>query len=112
MSFLPSLPASVRTASAESFVPVALPVSHPFAADPATVVDGRYTMAELDTAFRAIQDPGNWKLPIRCGIPAAMLPVASAACVWFAGSRLTVEAATADRWAIVTAPGYYATIGA
>jgi hypothetical protein len=113
-SFFSTVPAGTRTVEASAFVPAPAPATREwYDSDPLEVVDGRFTRGELSAAFSAIQNPENWKLAIGpVAIPADLLPVASAACVFFAGSRLTVEAATANRFAIVTAPGYYATIGA
>jgi hypothetical protein len=110
--FLSTVPAGTRKAEAVSFQAESPVAAHPFAIKADEVVDGRYTYGQLRAAFAAIQDAEDWKNPIRVAIPAALLDVASSACAFFAGSRLTVEAATADRYAVVTAPGYYTTIGA
>jgi hypothetical protein len=110
--FLPTTPAGVRTVDPAAFAATPKVAAHPFAADMTQVVDGCYTLGELHAAMEAIQDRDNWKNPIRCAIPAGRLDVASKAAAFFTGAPLTVEAVTADRMAVVSAPGYYATIGA
>ena len=110
--FYATLPAGVRKAERVAFVP-APAWANPLAGDPAEVVALDYTEGQLSAAFGAIQNPDHWKLPIGpVAIPADLLGVASAAAEFYAGAPLTVDAVTADRWAIVSAPGYYATIGA
>lgn len=67
--------------------------------------------AERDSWFKKIQPAGNWKLPISARIDPADFEQCSQACIWFTGAPLERhQVSTGQLW--VTAPGYYATIGA
>jgi hypothetical protein len=108
-SFLSTVPASVRKAEAAA-------PRHEFAADPAEVVvvtgKASYRRGDLEAAFSAIQNRDNWKCPIYCAIPAEFLDVAMAAATFYTGTGITVESATADKWAVIRGAEYYATCGA
>lgn len=68
--------------------------------------------AERTAIFDRIKPAGNWKEAISARIDPAEFDDCDQACIWFTGSTLTREAMTADGKLWVTAPGYYATIGA
>jgi hypothetical protein len=61
--------------------------------------------------FNRIANRENWKMPIAAWIDAADFAECSEAAVWFTGASLKIEARQGER-ILVTAPGYYATIGA
>lgn len=61
--------------------------------------------------FNRIAPAGNWKRAIDTWIKAEDLNECSEAAVWFTGAPLTVIG-TSFGMVHVTAPGYYATIGA
>jgi hypothetical protein len=61
--------------------------------------------------FNKIAPTPNWKMPINTWIGASDLENCKQACVFFAGCKLTVVARK-GRAVHVTAPGYYASVGA
>lgn len=67
--------------------------------------------AARKAVFDKIAPAGNWKLPIDTWIDSADLDECNQAAIWFVGSALTVVQIDSGR-VRVTAPGYYATIGA
>jgi hypothetical protein len=67
--------------------------------------------AERVAVFAKIEPAGNWKNPIDAWIDAGDFADCDQAAVWFTGAGLTIVARKAGR-VRVTAPGYYATIGA
>lgn len=63
--------------------------------------------------FSMIAPNGNWKDPIDCWISKKDFAECSNACDWFVGGGLTIVDRIYRSTKIrVTAPGYYATIGA
>ncbi len=70
-----------------------------------------YTHAELDAAFKKVEDKTNWKNPIDAVIPTSEYPVTAAAVTFFAGSNLDALPA-GDGMYQVKAPGYYEDVGA
>ena len=71
-----------------------------------------YTHGQLSEAFRGIQNPENWKLPIDAWIHPNQFEICNEACVYFTGSRLTRTQTAGDSAVRVVAAGYYETIGA
>lgn len=72
-----------------------------------------YTEAELRLGFNAVKDPENWKFPIRRVFPTLTtdeIAVVEAAVGFYAGGEAFVYGA--PEGTIVSAPGYYAVIGA
>lgn len=71
-----------------------------------------YTQAELDAAFKEIQNAEHWKNPIDAWIHPNRFDICNEACIYFTGSGLTRRARRGNHCVRVTAPGYYQTIGA
>jgi len=72
-----------------------------------------YTKRELVEAFDLVRDRENWKNPIKCSLSTkytALLPVIESAIVYYTGSTPSFE--ESEDKIVVTAPGYYLTIGA
>ena len=69
-----------------------------------------YTQTEMEDAFKFVQNPTNWKLPIDCVIPEVFKDRVNAAIDHFAGGQAKFEKSIGGLR--VTAPGYYAIIGA
>lgn len=61
--------------------------------------------------FNKIKPAVSWKFSIDTWIDETDLENCSQACIWFTGSELTVVEKV-DGKVHVTAPGYYATVGA
>ena len=80
-------------------------------------VHAGFTRAQLEAAFEKIKPAsGNWKDPIRATIAREDFRACDAACVFYCGCSLRVvrtgRTSLDDiRWT-VTAPGYYAAVGA
>ena len=71
--------------------------------------------AERDSWFKKIQPNVNWKFAVDAIIEADDFEQCNQACIWFTGSELTkveMPGCTIPGIIRVTAPGYYATIGA
>ena len=65
------------------------------------------------TVFAKIAPKGNWKDPINVWIDESDFAECEQAAIWFVGGGLAIVDRIADRGMVrVTAPGYYATIGA
>lgn len=71
-----------------------------------------YTHAELNEAFRLIQNAQHWKNPIDAWIHPSKFEICDEACCYFTGSRLRRAQSAGDSALRVTAPGYFLTIGA
>jgi len=71
-----------------------------------------YTHGQLNEAFKLIQNPEHWKLPIDAWIHPNMFEVCNEACVYFTGGPLYRRGTAGDAALRVTADGYYQTIGA
>ena len=67
--------------------------------------------AERLTVFKKIEPVGNWKGPICATIDPAEFDDCSEAAKWFTGAPLTQAKVLPDGKLVVTAPGYYVTIG-
>jgi hypothetical protein len=67
--------------------------------------------AERTAWFNRIAPKPNWKAPIDCWIGAIDFDDCSEASVFFTGSKLSIVGRH-NGFVHVTAPGYYATIGA
>jgi hypothetical protein len=83
------------------------------------IVIAGYTRAQLSAAFSLVEDPANWKNPIRAIIPEADTDVETIkkifyAVVFFTGSQPTFRQVPSSLGTmyIVEAAGYYLTIGA
>jgi hypothetical protein len=77
------------------------------------VVYAGYTRRELDTAFKAIQDPTNWKLELRGEILEDDYDRTNAAAIFYAGSPLRgVRVPDKPGMVSVYGSGYYVNIGA
>ena len=77
---------------------------------------GGYTQAELDAAFALVAPKGNWKMPINATLPMASvtaddLAKIAFAVTFFTGSNATVSVTKTGKL-FLTAPGYYAAVGA
>lgn len=74
-----------------------------------------YSKAELHDAFELVEDKANWKNPIDTLVPmkldGGMRHKINAAVIFFAGCEAKFIHAGRDR-VRVTAPGYYASVGA
>lgn len=82
--------------------------------DPASLLGG-YTQEELEAAFALVAPAGNWKLPIKASFPAAStafddLTKIAFAIEFFTGGKATIK--YGNKAFAVTAPGYYASVGA
>ena len=77
-------------------------------------VDGRdVTRGELAEAFdRLTFGMENWKLPIETTVRPEEFELMNEACLFFTGSSLTIKLPHKGTRFRVTAPGYFATIGA
>jgi len=71
-----------------------------------------YTSDELANAFFLIQDDENWKEPIVSLINKADFELMEAATVHYTGSLLDWEHTDDPNLIVISAAGYYATIGA
>jgi len=69
-----------------------------------------YTQAELEEAFNWVKPDPNWKLPIDCQIAECLRDRVDAAINHFVGGGAKFTRSIGGLR--VTAPGYYATIGA
>jgi hypothetical protein len=82
--------------------------------DPASLLGG-YTQEELEAAFALVAPAGNWKLPIKAELP-SITPIAKRKMIAYAVTFFTGGAATFSKTPggklLVTAPGYYASVGA
>ena len=76
------------------------------------VVDGYEVDALHATFSQLVSNLDNWKAPIRIAIPAGSLDIARRAAMFMGSGELKVEAVSGDRWAVVSAPGYYQATGA
>ena len=76
---------------------------------------GRYAghqITDLEAAFRLVRPAGNWKLPIDATVPAGTdLSLIDAAVCFYTGGPIETQPLPDGRHR-VTAPGYYACIGA
>jgi hypothetical protein len=76
---------------------------------------GGYTQAELDAAFALVAPEGNWKLPISATLPIASVTADDLAKIAFAVTFFTGSEAKlkyGKKAFTLTAPGYYAAVGA
>lgn len=81
--------------------------------DPNEVVYGSFTRGELEKAFNAVQNPENWKMPIRATINSSDVEVTSAAiCFYAGGCARVVQMLEGGSKSVIVAPGYYRLIGA
>lgn len=82
--------------------------------DPASLLGG-YTEQQLKASFDLVCDKTNWKLPIDATLP-SITPLAARKQLAFAITFYTGSVATFSKTASgklrVTAPGYYAAVGA
>lgn len=82
----------------------------------AQIVYRDYTHGQLTDAFELVQNKEHWKLPIDTvlptGVTLAQVELIEAAIVYFTGGGSTVRRFHATGQIRVTAPGYYASIGA
>ena len=67
---------------------------------------------ELRPFFNKVCDPVNWKLPINKDVEEKDLAQIVKAIQWFTASHTTVYFNEVTKLFTVTAPGYYATVGA
>jgi len=67
--------------------------------------------AQRNAWFSKIEPRDNWKNPINAWISIGDFHHCNQAALWFTGHRLTIAEQRGDKMR-VTAPGYYATIGA
>lgn len=85
------------------------------AADFAASLLGGYTEAELSAAFSRVANKENWKLPIKSLLPSITSHKERAkiayAIKFYTGSVATFGKAPTGHL-LVTAPGYYAAVGA
>lgn len=85
------------------------------AADFAASLLGGYTETELSAAFDRVANKVNWKLPVKALLPSITSAKEKAkiafAITFYTGSVATFGKAPTGHL-LVTAPGYYATIGA
>ena len=81
--------------------------------DDKVVSPNGYSRGELSEAFDRIKDPKNWKMPIMKLIHKDEFDICDEACVFFTGSRLVpADSPDENGGVLVSAAGYYATIGA
>jgi hypothetical protein len=82
--------------------------------DPATLLGG-YTQPELDAAFSLVANTENWKYPIDATLPSITSiekrKLIVFAVMFFTGSTATLSKTSGGKIR-VTAPGYYAALGA
>ena len=82
--------------------------------DPDSLLGG-YTQAELEAAFALVAPKDNWKLPINAKLPGKTTPAEidkiAFAIGFFTGGVATFTLVDGISYA-VTAPGYYAAVGA
>jgi len=71
-----------------------------------------YTRGELSNAFDKIADPSNWKMPILKLIHKDEFDISNEACIFFTGSALKHAGVDENDCMLVSAAGYYNTIGA
>jgi hypothetical protein len=67
----------------------------------------QYSQAELEEAFKLVQDPKHWKGPVKGIVPNDKVDVVRAAVNHFAYGNVTVTPYGKDR-SRITAPGYWA----
>ena len=90
--------------------------------DPNSLLGG-YSQAELEAAFSLVAPKDNWKMPINAALPlsttAADVEMIAFAIMFFTGSeasfkfvKVVEDYETKMKPAKVTAPGYYAAVGA
>lgn len=76
---------------------------------------GGYTDKELNDAFNLVANKENWKLPISATLPsitsASKRKLIAFAVTFYTGSVATFGK-TASGKLLITAPGYYAAVGA
>ena len=69
-----------------------------------------FSRAELEAAFRLVEDPTNWKNPIRARIDSGEdMDAIREAIIFYTGSVPTFV--TVGQFTLVSASGYYAAIG-
>lgn len=70
-----------------------------------------YTRKQLSDAFDKIADPSNWKMPILKLIHKDEFDISNEACIFFTGSPLNDAGIDENDCMLVSAAGYYNTIG-
>lgn len=82
--------------------------------DPATLLGG-YTEEQLAASFNLVCDKTNWKLPISAILPGdspeTALKQIAFAVGFYTGGFAKIRKLPNGKWS-VTAPGYYASVGA